>query len=74
MESNRSYKTKGCHAFVKKGYCCYGDRCNFIHVQETVYEDPVQKWALIHSNHRDTMREVREGRGSRLMAVLGEGN
>jgi len=34
MEHNRSYKTKGCHAFAKKGYCCYGGRCNFIHQSE----------------------------------------
>ena len=33
METNRSYKTKGCHAFAKKGYCLYGVRCNFIHEQ-----------------------------------------
>jgi len=24
MDHNRSYKTKGCHAFSKKGYCCFG--------------------------------------------------
>ena len=70
METNRSYKTKGCHAFSKKGYCCYGDRCNFIHIQETEYTDEREKWTLIYSNYREILKNPKEEQGSRLVSLL----
>jgi hypothetical protein len=69
MEHNRSYKTKGCHAFAKKGYCCFGDRCNFIH-QQTQALNSREKWLAIFANHRETVIAGASPEGSRLMAML----
>jgi hypothetical protein len=71
METNRSYKTKGCHAFAKKGYCCYGERCNFIHEQSEPIMEEKDKWAIIYANHRTTISKEGDRQSSRLLQLLG---
>jgi hypothetical protein len=69
MEHNRSYKTKGCHAFSKKGYCCYGERCNFIHYQAPALSLE-EKWSEMYSNHRSTISPPEYQQSSRLLTLL----
>ena len=69
MEHNRSYKTKGCHAFAKKGYCHYGERCNFIHEQMPEIS-AAERWSMMYSNHRETINPSEFVQESRLLNLL----
>jgi Zinc finger C-x8-C-x5-C-x3-H type (and similar)/CCCH-type zinc finger len=58
ISSGSNYKTKKCKQFHEKGYCQYGNRCQFKHrdlSQETAADSP-------NSTPRDQFKEVNKKR------------
>jgi hypothetical protein len=46
---NMKYKTKRCLAFFRRGYCRFGDRCNYLHQMasselQNYIEQKARKW------------------------------
>jgi len=67
-QTNTSYKTKPCHAFLKRGYCQFGYRCNFVHEEaQELEEDHLQQKM---ANFREVIQEARPNRESKLMRLL----
>ncbi len=60
------YKTKKCNAFFKKGYCQYGDRCNFSHRTDC------SQTALPFQHGYIDVRKSYEKRVSRVLQLIFE--
>jgi hypothetical protein len=39
MHISLKYKTKPCINFTKKGFCPYGDRCHYLHLEADLEEE-----------------------------------
>jgi hypothetical protein len=59
-----SYKTRPCHAFVRKGYCSYGSRCNFLHHSSDLEEKCGSLLKI-----RIIIYETRKKKGSRVLEL-----